>query len=79
MQTVLVVRLDSAGDVLLAGPAIRAVADVGRRVMLLAGPRGEQAARMLPGVDSVVTWECPWIDAEPRRVLREDILKIRRG
>ena len=44
MRTVLVVRLDSAGDVLLAGPAVRAVAAQADRVVLLAGPRGRAAA-----------------------------------
>ncbi|MEV4757766.1 HAD-IIIA family hydrolase, partial [Micromonospora sp. NPDC049559] len=37
---VLVVRSDSAGDVLVTGPAIRAVAAGARRVVLLCGPRG---------------------------------------
>ncbi len=56
MRTVLVVRLDSAGDVLLAGPAARAVAARADRVVLLAGPRGRDAAALLPGVDKVVAW-----------------------
>ncbi|WP_342023306.1 glycosyltransferase family 9 protein [Arthrobacter citreus] len=59
---VLVARLDSAGDVLLAGPAVRAVAGGGQtRVILLCGPRGADAGRLLPGADSVITWNAPWI------------------
>ena len=58
----LVVRLDSAGDVLLAGPAVRAVART-REVVMLCGPQGAPAARILPGVDEVFVWECPWIAA----------------
>ncbi|HET7399673.1 MAG TPA: glycosyltransferase family 9 protein [Intrasporangium sp.] len=65
MRHSLVVRLDNAGDVLLAGPAVRAVAAGSDRVTLLAGPSGEAAARLLPGVDDVVVWRCPWIDPEP--------------
>src|SRR5690606_13076384 len=42
---VLVVRGDSAGDVLLTGPAIRAVAAGADEVVLLCGPRGRAAAR----------------------------------
>jgi ADP-heptose:LPS heptosyltransferase len=61
----LVVRLDNAGDVLLAGPAVRAVAASADSVTLLAGPHGSAAARLLPGVDEVLTWRCPWIDATP--------------
>ncbi|MCW2615699.1 MAG: glycosyl transferase [Frankiales bacterium] len=64
-MTVLVTRLDSDGDVLLAGPAVRAVAASGERVVLLVGPRGASAGRLLPGVDEVVVWSCPWIEADP--------------
>lgn len=65
---VLVVRLDSEGDVLLAGPAIRAVAARARRTTLLCGPRGRQAAELLPGVDEVLVYCAPWIDPEPPAV-----------
>jgi ADP-heptose:LPS heptosyltransferase len=70
MSTVLVARLDNDGDVLLAGPAVRAVAARADRVVLLAGPRGRAAAELLPGVDEVVVWHCPWIDSEPQSVTR---------
>jgi len=69
----LVARLDNAGDVLLAGPAVRAVAAGSDRVTLLAGPQGAAAGRLLPGVDEVVTWKCPWIDASPDPVRRDDV------
>ncbi|HEV2711632.1 MAG TPA: glycosyltransferase family 9 protein [Gaiellaceae bacterium] len=62
---VLVVRLDSEGDVLVTGPAIRAVAAGAARVTLLCGPRGRQAAELLPGVDEVFVHRAPWIDPEP--------------
>ena len=65
---VLVARLDNNGDVLLAGPAIRAVADGARCVTLLCGPRGQDAARLLPGVDELVVFLAPWIDPEPQSV-----------
>ncbi|MGI8537144.1 MAG: glycosyltransferase family 9 protein [Mycobacteriales bacterium] len=64
MTRVLVARLDSDGDVLLAGPAVRAVAAGADEVVLLAGPRGAAAARLLPGVDELVVWSCPWIEAD---------------
>jgi ADP-heptose:LPS heptosyltransferase len=64
----LAVRLDSAGDVLLAGPALRALAAGSEHLTLLAGPLGEEAARLLPGVDEVLTWRCPWIMADPPAV-----------
>jgi histidinol-phosphate phosphatase family protein len=62
---VLVARADSAGDVLLTGPAIRAVAAGAERVILLCGPRGRAAADLLPGVDEIIEWRLPWIDPEP--------------
>ncbi|MEV6846970.1 HAD-IIIA family hydrolase, partial [Actinoplanes sp. NPDC051411] len=60
--TVLVVRSDSAGDVLVTGPAIRAVAHGAERVVMLCGPRGRAAAELLPGVDELIEWRLPWID-----------------
>lgn len=76
MLKVLVVRLDSAGDVVLAGPAVRAVAAGADRVALLAGPRGRAAAELLPGVDEVLQWRCPWIDPEPGPVSHDRVLAV---
>jgi ADP-heptose:LPS heptosyltransferase len=73
---VLAVRLDNDGDVLLAGPAIRALAASADRVTLLCGPRGRQAAALLPGVDQVVCWRAPWIDPEPAPVSRSDVAAL---
>ena len=61
-RRVLVTRLDGAGDVLLAGPAVRAVAAApDTEVTLLCGPAGAAAARLLPGVADVVVWASPWV------------------
>ena len=69
----LAVRLDNDGDVLLAGPAIRALAHGAGRVTLLCGPRGRGAAELLPGVDDLVVWRAPWIDPEPEPVDRAQV------
>jgi histidinol-phosphate phosphatase family protein len=74
--TVLVVRSDSAGDVLLTGPAIRAVAHGARRVVLLCGPRGRAAAGLLPGVDEIIEWRLPWIDPRPDPVDPADLAAL---
>lgn len=74
--TVLVVRLDNAGDVLLAGPAVRAVAASARRVVLLAGPNGRAAAGLLPGVDRVLEWRAPWIDPDPQPVTGPHVIRL---
>jgi ADP-heptose:LPS heptosyltransferase len=68
---VLTCRLDSVGDVILQGPAIRAVAARADRVTLLCGPRGRAAAELLPGVDHIVVHSAPWIDPDPEPVRLE--------
>ncbi|MBS1845856.1 MAG: glycosyltransferase family 9 protein [Actinobacteria bacterium] len=68
----LAVRQDSLGDVLVTGPAIRALAATGEPVTLLCGPRGEAAARLLPGVDRVLVHPAPWIEADPPDVRAEE-------
>jgi ADP-heptose:LPS heptosyltransferase len=74
--TVLVARLDNAGDVLLQGPLVRAVAHGAQRVVLLAGPAGAEAAALLPGVDEVWTWACPWILGDPPPVDAADLAAL---
>ena len=76
MTATLLARLDSDGDVLLAGPAVRAVAASGDRVVLLVGPAGAAAARLLPGVDEVVVWSCPWVVADPSPVDPADLDRV---
>ena len=71
MTHVLYARLDNDGDVLLQGPALRAVAAKADRVTLLCGPRGRRAAQLLPGVDAIEVFRAPWIDPEPEPVTRE--------
>jgi ADP-heptose:LPS heptosyltransferase len=72
----LAVRLDNAGDVLLTGPALRALAAGSDRLVVLAGPHGEAAARLLPDVDDVWVWRCPWIDPAPDPVHADDVAEL---
>ncbi|MGA4731453.1 HAD-IIIA family hydrolase [Micromonospora taraxaci] len=76
VRTALVVRSDSAGDVLVTGPAIRAVAAGAQRVVLLCGPRGRAAADLLPGVDEIIEHPLPWIDSTPAPVDPEDMRSL---
>jgi ADP-heptose:LPS heptosyltransferase len=76
MTHVLAVRLDNDGDVLLAGPALRALAAGADRLTLLCGPRGRQAAELLPGIDEIVCWRAPWIDPDPDPVDSADVLVL---
>jgi ADP-heptose:LPS heptosyltransferase len=73
---VLVARVDSEGDVVLMGPAVRAVVAGARRVTFLAGPRGRAAAELLPGVDEICVHRLPWIDPEPQPVTRAATLAL---
>jgi ADP-heptose:LPS heptosyltransferase len=69
----LLVRLDNLGDVLLAGPAVRAVEASGFAVTLLCGPNGRTAAHLLPCVDDVWEFRAPWIDPDAHAVQRAEI------
>ncbi|MBV9092108.1 MAG: glycosyltransferase family 9 protein [Mycobacteriaceae bacterium] len=76
MSTALVARLDSTGDVLITGPAVRAVAASHDRVVFLAGPRGSEAARLLPGVDRVVEWAAAWVDFEAPELTMDRVTSL---
>jgi ADP-heptose:LPS heptosyltransferase len=74
-RRVLVVRLDGAGDVLLAGPAVRAVA-AAAEVSLLCGPAGAEAAGLLPGVRRVLVWPAPWVLSPAPPVRPDDVAAV---
>jgi ADP-heptose:LPS heptosyltransferase len=65
MTRILAVRLDSDGDVLLTGPAIRALAASADRLDLLVSPSGRAAAGLLPGVDRLLVFDVPWSGFRP--------------
>ena len=76
MSGALVARLDSAGDVLITGPAVRAVAATHGPVTLLVGPRGRAAAELLPGVRTVVEWQAPWVDFDSPPVTADHVDRL---
>jgi lipopolysaccharide heptosyltransferase II len=77
-RNVLCVRLDSMGDVVMTGPAIRAIAALPqtvprRRVTLLTSPAGAGVATMLPDLDDTIAYRAPWMpggDTDPGSDLR---------
>lgn len=71
----LAVRPDGMGDMVLTGPALRALA-VDHDVVVLAGPDGAAAAELLPGVSEVIVWRCPWILAEPPAVDARELSRL---
>jgi histidinol-phosphate phosphatase family protein len=68
---VLAVRLDSVGDVILTGPALRllrAGLPADGELDLLASPAGAAAGRLLPEVDDVLVIDPPWEGQHPAAV-----------
>lgn len=63
-RNLLVVRMDNAGDIVMLGPALRAIraTSPAARITLLASPAGSKAAVLLPGIDEVITWSAVWQD-----------------
>lgn len=68
MNRVLAVRLDSDGDVLITGPALRALAHTADRLDLLVSPAGRSAAELLPGITELLTFDAPWSGYRPAGV-----------
>ncbi|MFL5761001.1 MAG: glycosyltransferase family 9 protein [Thermomicrobiales bacterium] len=85
-KNLLAVRLDNAGDVIMLGPALRAVKESAPAVhlTLLATPAGESASALLPWVDDVIVWRPVWQDlgrstSDPQRDRQLIELLQRRG
>jgi len=72
---VLLVRLDSLGDLLLTGGAVRAVAASARSVTMLVGRRQAEAGRLLPGVREVGEFDAPWVPLTPAPLNRPDLVR----
>ncbi|HEX5541521.1 MAG TPA: glycosyltransferase family 9 protein [Micromonospora sp.] len=78
LSRLLVVRPDNLGDVLMVGPALRALrrAAPDARLDLLAAPAGAPAAALLPEVDGVLTASVSWQQADPDEVPVTDDLEL---
>ncbi|HSL77339.1 MAG TPA: hypothetical protein VK867_10350, partial [Candidatus Limnocylindrales bacterium] len=63
-RRIVVLRLDNAGDVILAGPALRALRAVlpGSELVMVTSRQGSAAAELLPWVDEIVLWRALWQD-----------------
>jgi len=80
---VLLARLDSLGDLLLTGGAVRAVAARAESVTMLVGAGRAAGARLLPGVDDVVEFAAGWVDFDPPPIsppaVEALVAELRRG
>jgi lipopolysaccharide heptosyltransferase II len=73
VRNLLCVRLDSIGDVLMTTPAIRAFKEtLGCRITLLTSPAGAAAARYVPEVDEILTFNAPWMKASPAACTQDE-------
>lgn len=66
-RQILCLRLDTIGDVLMMGPAMRALRAAGRRVTLMTSPSGAAIAALMPEADELLVYEAPWMKATPAR------------
>jgi lipopolysaccharide heptosyltransferase II len=74
VRRILAIRLDAMGDVIMTGPALKALkeSDPHRQLTLLTSSSGAQAARLMPFVDDVLCYEAPWMKAVSTRAIAED-------
>jgi ADP-heptose:LPS heptosyltransferase len=70
---VLLARLDSLGDLLLAGPAVRAVAGSAAKVTMLVGEGRREDASLLPCIDEVIEFAAPWVVFDPGPVQPQEM------
>lgn len=71
LQRILAVRLDNIGDVVMTGPALRALrgAFPSAEITLMASPAGSQVGPLLPWVNAVIPWRAIWQDISPQVVI----------
>ncbi len=62
-MNLLAIRLDSAGDVLMCSPALRALQEHGHRLTLLTSEAGALAGTRIDAVSEVICWGAPWMKA----------------
>ena len=77
-RSVLCIRLDSLGDVLMCTPAIRAIKQSrpGRCVTLLSSRSGAAAAPFIPELDAVLDYPAPWMKSSARHLPAVDMAFI---
>ena len=66
LKNILCIRPDNLGDVIMTGPAIRALKEScpGRKITLLASRAGSPVARFIPAIDDVIKYDPFWVKNE---------------
>jgi ADP-heptose:LPS heptosyltransferase len=70
-QRVLAMRLETIGDVVMLGPALRTLREQlpGAEITLMTSSEASQAASLLPSVDHILVHDTPWQDGSSANVL----------
>jgi ADP-heptose:LPS heptosyltransferase len=64
-KNILCIRADNMGDVIMSGPAIRALKEsFGCRLTLLTSSMGSLIAPCLPDIDDILVYNVPWVKAD---------------
>ena len=65
LKNILCIRLDHMGDVLMSGPAIKALKKhFNAKITLLTSVKGAPVAKLMPYIDEVLTFDAPWMKAD---------------
>jgi lipopolysaccharide heptosyltransferase II len=75
---ILAIRLDNIGDLVMLGPALRAIKTnlPQAKITVMASPAGSEAVPLLPWVDEVFPWRAIWQDISGRNFDPEDELRF---
>jgi ADP-heptose:LPS heptosyltransferase len=61
-ENILCIRADNMGDVLMSGPAIKALYEyINCKITLLTSSKGEEVAKLNPYIATVITTDLPWV------------------
>jgi lipopolysaccharide heptosyltransferase II len=83
-KNILCIRPDNMGDVIMSGPAIRALKETfGANITLLTSSMGKHIAAHMPEIDETIVFDLPWVKSDniagnDSILLLVDALKLRR-
>ena len=83
-KNILCIRSDNLGDLIMSGPAIRALKETcGAKITILTSSMAAGIAKFMPQIDDVIVFDVPWVKTnqqpEPAQFIEiVDELKSRR-
>src|SRR5437764_4379307 len=65
-KKLLCIRTDNMGDIMMSGPAIRALKEsIGCSITLLVSKQGAPICSSVPGIDNFIVSDIPWSKSSP--------------